>query len=93
MILLRSALFVADPELVEGLRQAAARARIPYQLAVAVDDTTGAANLCSSLEGIPTAALLVPCTGVGTPRQQVEIRDLEAAIELLVKLLARPLVI
>ena len=93
VILLRSALFVADPKLVEGLRQAAAKARIPYQLAVAVDDTPGAANLCSSLEGIPTAALLVPCTGVGTPRQQVEIRDLEAAVELLVKLLARPLVI
>jgi putative aminopeptidase FrvX len=93
VILLRSARFVAHPGLVESLRQAAVRGRIPVQLAVAEEDTTGAAKVCSSLEGIPTAALLVPCTGIGTPRQQVEIRDLEAVVELLVKLMARPLVL
>jgi endoglucanase len=93
VLLLRTEQFIADQPLVEMVRQAAARARIPCQLAVAREDSTGAAVIQSSLEGIPTAALLVPCTGVGTPRQQVEIRDLEAAVELLVKLIARPLAI
>lgn len=91
VLLLRSQQFVADLQLVEGLQQAAARARVPVQLAVAEEDTTGAASVQSSLEGILTAALLVPCKGVGTPRQQIERRDLESAVELLVKLVSRPL--
>jgi endoglucanase len=91
VILLRSEQFVADLRLVEELQQAAARARIPIQLAVAEEDTTGAAAVQASLEGISTAALLVPCKGVGSPRQQIERRDLEAAVELLVKLVSRPL--
>jgi tetrahedral aminopeptidase len=93
VLLLRTEQFVADQSLVETLRQAAARARIPCQLAVAGEDSTGAAVIQSCLEGIPTAAVLVPCTGVGAPRQRVEIRDLEAAVELLAKLIARPLAI
>jgi len=91
VILLRAEQFIADQRLVEILRQAAVRARIPCQLAVGREDRTGAAVVRSGLEGIPTAALLVPCTGVGTPREQVEVRDLEATVELLVKLIAGPL--
>jgi endoglucanase len=91
VILLRSQEYVSDLRLVEGLQQAAARARVPYQLAVVEEDTTGAAGIQSSMEGIPTVAVLVPCTGVGTPRQLIEIRDFEAAIELLVKWIERPL--
>jgi putative aminopeptidase FrvX len=91
VILLRSEQFVADFMMVEALRQAAARAKIPHQQAVGKDDTAGAAIFQSSLEGIPTAALLIPCTAVGTPRPQADTRDLEAAVELLVKVIGRPL--
>lgn len=90
VILLRSNRYVADSRLVEALREAAIRARIPYQLAVAAEDLTGAAAVQSSLDGIPTATVLVPCAGVGTPRQQLETRDLDAAAELLVRLVERP---
>ncbi len=93
VILLRSDEFVADARLVEGLRQAAVQARVPHQLAVAKEDSLGAASIQSSMEGIPTAAVLVPCMGAGTPRQQLEVRDLEAAVELLVRLFARAQVI
>jgi putative aminopeptidase FrvX len=91
VILLRSEQFVADLMMVEALRRAAARAKIPHQLAVGKDVTAGAAIFQSSQEGIPTAAFLIPCTGVGTPRPQADTRDLEAAVELLVKVIGRPL--
>jgi putative aminopeptidase FrvX len=93
VILVRSGRFVADPRLVEALRQAAARARVPCQLAVAAEELAGAGAVQSSLDGIATASLLVACEGVGTPRQQVDTRDLEAAAEVLVKLIERPLVL
>jgi len=91
VIVVRSGRFVADPQLLEALRQAAARARVPCQVAVAAEELAGADAVQSSLEGIATAALLVPCTGVGTPRHQVDVRDLEAAAGLLAKLIERPL--
>jgi putative aminopeptidase FrvX len=91
VILIRSANFVADTWLVEALLQAAVRARLPHQVAVAAENPTGAAALQASQEGIPTATLLVAGTGIGTPRQSVESQDLEAAAEMLIRLLERPL--
>ena len=91
VILIRSRDFVADTWLVEALVQAAVRARLPYQLAVAMENPTGAAAIQATQEGVPTATILMAGTGVGTPRQSVEIQDLEAAAELLVRLLERPL--
>ncbi len=91
VIVMRAGRFVADLGLVEALRQAAAQARVQCQVAVAAEVLAGADAVQSSLEGIVTAALLVPCTGVGTPRQHVDVRDLEAAAALLLKLIERPL--
>ncbi|MCJ7676923.1 MAG: hypothetical protein MUO35_04295, partial [Anaerolineales bacterium] len=91
VILIRSRDFVADTWLVEALVQAAVRARLPYQLAVAMENPTGAAAIQATQEGVPTATILMAGTGVGTPRQSVESQDLEAAAELLVRLLERPL--
>jgi endoglucanase len=93
VILVRSGGFVADSRMVEALRQAAASARLPCQLAVATDNLAGADAVQSSLDGIITAALLVPCAGVGTPCQQVDTRDLDAAAALLVRLVERPIVL
>ncbi len=93
VIVVRSGRFVADTRLVEALRHAAAQARVACQLAVSSEDLAGADAVQSSLDGIVTAALLVPCAGVGTPCQQVDTRDLEAAAAMLVKLIERPLVL
>jgi putative aminopeptidase FrvX len=92
VILIRSSRFVADAWLVEALVHTAARARLPHQIAVAAENPTGAGAIQASQEGIPTATILVAGTGIGTPRQSVESQDLEAATELLVRLLERPLV-
>ncbi len=91
VIVVRSGPFVASTQLVEGLRNAAARAHVTCQLAVSSADLAGAEAVQSSLDGIVTAALLVPCVGIGTPCQQVDTRDLEAAATMLVKLIERPL--
>jgi putative aminopeptidase FrvX len=93
VIVVRSGHFVAATQLVEGLRHAAAGAHVTCQLAVASEDLAGAEVVQSSLDGIVTAALLVPCAGIGTPCQQVDTRDLEAAAAMLVKLIERPLVL
>jgi putative aminopeptidase FrvX len=91
VLLLRSEGYIADPRLVERVQAAATQARIPVQLAVGGEDLSAAGGIQSGGDGIPTVAVLVACSGVGTPRQQLEIRDLEAAVELLVRVLARPL--
>jgi endoglucanase len=91
VILLRSLGFVADDRLVELLRTSATQARIPIQFAVSDSYSSGAELIRSSGDGVATAAVLVPCSGMGTPQQQVDLRDLEAAVALLVKLLSRPL--
>lgn len=87
-ILVRGSQFVADARLSETLMETAARARLPYQVVVC-EDPTGAAEMQAALEGVPVATILVPCQGVGTPRQQVDIVDLEAALELVLRVLGR----
>ena len=91
VILIRSSRFVADTWMVDALVHTATRARLPHQVAVAEENPTGAGAFQASQGGIPTATILVAGTGIGTPRQSVESQDLEAAAELLVRLLERPL--
>jgi len=91
VILIRSSRFVADTWMVDALVHTAVRARLPHQVAVAEENPTGASAIQASQGGIPTATILVAGTGLGTPRQSVESQDLEAAAELLVRLLERPL--
>jgi len=89
-IVVRTPRFVADARLTEMLVETAARARLPHQVVVATLNPTGAEEMQAALGGIPTATVLVPATGVGTPLQSVDTRDLEAALELLVRVLDRP---
>jgi endoglucanase len=89
-IVVRAPRFVADARLTETLVETAARARLPYQLIVAARNPTGAEEMQAALGGIPTATVLVPATGVGTPVQSVDTRDLEATLELIVRVLERP---
>lgn len=90
-ILVRTPLFAADGRLTETLVETAARARLPHQLVMAAHNPTGAEEMQAARGGIPTASVLVPATGVGTPLQSVDSRDLEAALELLVRVLDRPI--
>lgn len=90
VIVIRGRQFVADLPLSETLIETAARARLPYQVGVC-EDMTGAAEMQSARAGIPVATLLVPCRGIGTPLQWVEIGDLEAALGLILRVLERPL--
>ena len=90
-IVVRTPRFVADARLTETLMETATRARLPFQIVVAVLNPTGAEEMQAALGGIPTATVLVPATGVGTPLQAVDTRDLEATLELLVRVLDRPL--
>ena len=89
-IVVRTGRFVADARLTESLIDAATRARLPHQIVVAALNPTGAEEMQAALGGIPTATVLVPATGVGTPLQSVGSGDLEAALELLVHVLERP---
>jgi endoglucanase len=89
-IVVRTPVFVGDGRLTETLVETAARARLPHQVVLASHNPTGAEEMQSALGGIPTATVLVPATGVGTPAQAVDLRDLRVALELLVRVLDRP---
>lgn len=89
-IVVRTPRFVADARLTEALVETAARARLPHQIVVAARNPTGAEEMQAALGGIPTATVLVPGTGVGTPLQSVDTRDLEATLELIVRVVERP---
>ncbi|MBM3121762.1 MAG: hypothetical protein FJZ97_06205 [Chloroflexi bacterium] len=90
-IVVRAPRFVADARLTDTLVETAARARLPHQVVVTSVNPTGAEELQAAQGGIPTATVLVPATGVGTPLQSVDTRDLEAALELIVRVVERPL--
>jgi endoglucanase len=89
-IVVRAPRFVADARLTETLVETAARARLPHQVVVTAVNPTGAEEMQAALGGIPTATILVPATGVGTPLQSVDARDVEAALELIVRVVERP---
>jgi putative aminopeptidase FrvX len=89
-IVVRTARFAADARLTESLVETAARARLPHQVVVAAVNPTGAEEMQAALGGIPTATVLIPANGVGTPLQSVDTGDLEAALELIVRVVERP---
>lgn len=90
-IKVRDVRMIADPRVVEAMVGAARRARLPYQLEVLQVGSTDAAAIQLTREGVPSGTLSIPCRYVHTPSEMVDLRDVEAAVQLLVALLERPL--
>lgn len=68
--------------LVESLEQAAAQAGLPCQRKLPPFGGTDAGAIALSRGGVPTAIISVPCRYIHTPVSVLNLRDLEAALEL-----------
>lgn len=90
-IKVRDSGMVADPRLKNLLVQRAEEAHIPYQLEVLTGGTTDAAAMQISRGGMPAGCLSIPTRYVHSPSETVDLRDVEATIQLLVETLKKPL--
>lgn len=92
-IKVRDSGMLADPRVKDLLVQRARAARVPYQLEILEGGTTDAAAMQISRSGMPAGCLSIPTRYLHTPSEMVDLRDVQAAIDLLVVTLQRPITI
>jgi len=83
---------IASPALVQVLCAAAQENNIPYQLEVLTGGTTDAAAIQLNNDGVAAGCVSIPCRYVHTPSEMVDIRDVENSVQLLYRVLTKPIV-
>jgi endoglucanase len=82
---------ISDPRLVEWMAGRASEAHLPHQLGVFETSASNPTAIQVSRAGVVTAGLGLPCRYLHTASEMVELSDAEAAVKLLLSLLASPL--
>jgi len=80
---------LADARLTAWLRNAADKAKIPYQLEVGDGGNTDASIIHLVRDGIPSIPLSVPARYIHSPVEVVDLKDINSAIDLLVEALKK----
>lgn len=78
---------IAHPDVVAALEQAARDAGVPWQREILLGGSTDGAAIHKSRGGVPTGVISIPCRYVHAPCEMVDLRDLEGAVRILLKLL------
>jgi endoglucanase len=63
---------------------------IPYQLELLPGGTTDAAGIQTARAGVPSGCISIPCRFIHTVSETVDMRDVEACVDLLTGLLTNP---
>jgi endoglucanase len=82
---------IAHVGLVNLMKQRAEEANIPYQLEVLTAGTTDARSMQVSNGGTAAGCISIPCRYVHSQSETVDAGDVEACINLLVEILAKPI--
>ncbi len=82
---------VVPPHIRDWMIGAAEAADIPYQREILTLGTTDSAGIQVARSGVPSGCISIPCRFVHTTSETVDSRDVEACVQLLVKLLSEPL--
>ncbi|MEW6028838.1 MAG: M42 family metallopeptidase [Chloroflexota bacterium] len=90
-IKVKDAGMIADPRVVDWMRRAAEKARIPYQLEVLEGGSTDARSIQLNRGGALAGALSVPVRYVHSSSEMIDFDDLQNSIKLLVALLRSPI--
>ncbi len=90
-IKVRDSGMLADPRLVALLEQRAAEGKIPAQREVLEAGSTDAHSIQLARAGVPAGCISIPCRHIHTPSEMVDMRDVQAAVNLLVYTLERPI--
>lgn len=80
---------LADPRIVELLEQRAGEGKIMSQREVLEGGTTDARSIQLVRGGVPSGCVSIPCRHIHTPSEIVDLRDVQACVNLLVYTLER----
>ena len=90
-IKVKDAGMIAHVGLVRLMKQRAEEANIPYQLEVLEGGSTDARSIQIANAGSAAGCISIPCRYVHSPSEMVDVRDVEASINLLVEILSKPI--
>jgi len=92
-IKLRDPRMFADSSIVSSFIQLAEEDNLPYQLEVLHTGWTDAEAVQVSRAGVRTGGLAIPCRYIHTPSEMVDLRDVSAARDLLLRFLSKPVIL
>lgn len=92
-IKVRDSRTLADPRVVDWMVRTAKAAGLPYQLEILEFGGTDAEAIQLSRAGVPAGCLSIPCRYIHTTSEMVDYSDVQQAVQLLVALLTRPVVL
>lgn len=81
---------IVPPQVRDWMIARAEADKIPYQRELLTGGTTDSARIQTSRAGVPSGTISIPCRYVHTTSETVDIRDVEASVNLLVGLVANP---
>jgi endoglucanase len=90
-IKVRDSGMIADPRVKDLLVQRAREARLPHQLEILEAGTTDAAAMQISRIGIPAGCVSIPTRYIHSPSEMIDLRDVQACVDLLVETLRKPI--
>jgi endoglucanase len=90
-IKVRDSGMISDPRIVALLEQRAAEGKIAVQREVLEAGTTDATSIQLSRIGVPSGCVSIPCRHIHTPSEMVDLRDVQAAVNLVMYALERPI--
>jgi tetrahedral aminopeptidase len=82
---------LSDPRVKDLMVQRAVEAKIKTQLEVLEGGTTDAASMQIARGGLPVGCLSIPTRYLHTPSEMVDLRDVQAAVQLLLEILQKPI--
>jgi endoglucanase len=82
---------IVPPHIRDWMTGAAEAAGIPYQREMITLGTTDSAGIQVARSGVPSGCISIPCRFVHTTSETVDSGDVEACVQLLVKLLSEPI--
>lgn len=81
---------IVPPAIKNWMIETAKANAIPYQLELLSIGSTDAAGISLSRSGVPSGCISIPCRHVHTTSETVDLRDVNASVDLLVALLKDP---
>ena len=80
---------ICHPEVKRLLEETAKEVGIPYQLEILEHGGTDAGAIHTSVGGVPTGAISIPCRYLHSPVETASISDMENAVKLLVQVIGK----
>ena len=82
---------IVPPQIVNWMVEQAEADGIPYQRELLAGGTTDASAVQTARTGVPSGCISIPCRYVHTTSETVDIRDVQACVDLLAGLVGQPI--